>query len=104
MRAFHLLSAIAQGRNAGWFFPSLLGGRCLRFRFNGDFYLSAGLEADPVAILGGQSIFDAQLPVELIGPFHCDFLMPEAPNLFDDTFVFSTLHTATTVQRDGYWQ
>jgi hypothetical protein len=45
-----------------------LGGRCLWFRFNGDFHLSTGLEADLVAILGGQSIFDATFPIEVIGP------------------------------------
>src|SRR5580698_3277080 len=68
-------------RRRGW-------GGCLWFRFNGDLYFGALLEAHFVAILIGQSIFDAQLSIEMIGPFHRDlgFLRCVRRRRFDDFF------------------
>ena len=51
---------------------TILRNRRTRFSLNGNFHLSALLQADFVSVLVCQSVLDANLSVEVIGPFHGD--------------------------------
>src|ERR1700720_1150257 len=51
---------------------TILDGGCLWFRLNCDFNLGTLLQADLVTILVGQAIFNANLPVKMIGSFDGD--------------------------------
>src|SRR5580692_12822915 len=77
-------------------FPVAL--RCVVwFRFDGDFHLSTLLEADPVSVLVHQSVFDAKLSVEVIGPFHGDL------GLFRFTWVYRFNDFFDNCRQSGAW-